>query len=118
LGRRPQRQPSAVRTTLTACIRVVRLRLAYSDAARELSEQLVSTAATTSDSWGQGAFLTEEASAIFNAARELLAAAVVADRERGCSWSDVGEGLQVTRHSAQERFVAAERGFREVVLFL
>jgi hypothetical protein len=96
---------------------VVRLRLAYSDAARELSEQLVSTAATTSDSWGQGAFLTEEASAIFNAARELLAAAVVADRERGCSWSDVGEGLQVTRHSAQERFVAAERGFREVVLF-
>jgi hypothetical protein len=92
-------------------------RLAYGDGARELSEQLVSTAATTSDSWGQGAFLTEEASAIFIAARELLAAAVVADRERGCSWSDVGEGLQVTRQSAQERFVAAERDFREVVLF-
>lgn len=92
-------------------------RLAYSDAARELAERLVSTADPSSDAWGRGASLTEDANEILTAARELLAAAVVADRQRGCSWADVGNSLEVTRQSAQERFVDAEREFREAVLF-
>jgi hypothetical protein len=97
--------------------RVHRLPVWPTASPRALSDQAVSTAATTSDAWGQGAFFTEEASAIFDAARQLLIDAVVADRERGCSWTDVGESLGITRQSAQERFVADERVFCEAVLF-
>lgn len=92
-------------------------RLTYSDAARELAERLATTADPTSDRYGRGAFLTEEANEILTAARDLLAAAVVADRQRGSSWAEVGEALDVTRQSAQERFVQAERDFRDAVLF-
>jgi hypothetical protein len=92
-------------------------RLSYSDQARQLAQRLIGAADTRSDGWGHGAFLTEEASEIMAAARELLAAAVIADRQRGCSWAAVGDALGVARQSAQERFVDAEREFREAVLF-
>jgi hypothetical protein len=51
------------------------------------------------------------------AARELLAAAVITERQRGCLWTAVSDALGVARQSAQERFVDAEREFREAVLF-
>jgi hypothetical protein len=92
-------------------------RLAHADAACELSERLGAQADPSSDSYGQGAFLTEEAQSIYSEARSLLAAAVVADRVRGASWADVGEALGITRQSAHERFEEAEREFREALLF-
>ena len=50
-------------------------------------------------------------------ALQLLIAAVIADRLRGASWSDVGEALDITKQSAHERFADAERQFREALLF-
>lgn len=90
-------------------------RLAYADAARELSDRL---AVQVSASFGPGAQedpLTASSSGIATAARDLLAAAVIADRRNGASWAVVGEALGISRQSAQERFAAAEHAFAETV---
>lgn len=92
-------------------------RLVYSHAAYELSGRLVSEAATNSDSYGRGAFLTEEALATLSEVEGLLKAAVVADRTRGASWQAVAEALDVSAERAHERFAQHEREFREAVLF-
>jgi hypothetical protein len=92
-------------------------RLAYSHAAYELSERLVSEAATHSDAYGRGAFLTEEALATFLEAEALLEASVVADRTRGASWHAVAEALDVPAEWARERFAERERDFRAALLF-
>ena len=92
-------------------------RLAYSHAAYELSERLVSEVATYSDGFGRGAFLAEEAATVVSEANGLLEAAVVADRLRGASWSAVAEHLGVSAEAAEQRFGSAERLFREAVLF-
>jgi hypothetical protein len=92
-------------------------RLAYSHAAYELSERLVSEVATYSDGFGRGAFLAEEAATVVSEANGLLEAAVVADRLRGASWSAVAEPLGVSAEAAEQRFGSAERLFREAVLF-
>ena len=92
-------------------------RLAYSHAAYELSERLVSEAGTYGDEYGRGAFLSEEAATIVSEAKALLEAAVVADRLRGASWLAVAEALDVSAEAAQERFGSAERRFREALLF-
>jgi hypothetical protein len=92
-------------------------RLVYSHAAYELSERLVSEAATHSDSYGRGAFLTEEALVTLSEAEALLEAAVVGDRTRGASWQAVAEALDVPAERARERFAEREREFREAVLF-
>ncbi|MGO9959160.1 MAG: hypothetical protein ACLP50_24860 [Solirubrobacteraceae bacterium] len=92
-------------------------RLTHADAAHELSERLVSLTSTYADGHGHGAFLTEETAGVLSGAHELLAAAVVADRLRGASWSDVGESLGITKQSAHERFAEAEREFRDALLF-
>lgn len=92
-------------------------RLVHSHAAYELSERLVSEAATHSDTYGRGAFLTEEALATFLEAEVLLEAAVVADRTRGASWGAVAEALDVPAEWARERFAEREREFREALLF-
>lgn len=92
-------------------------RLVYSHGAHELSERLVSEAATHSDSYGRGAFLTEEALATSLEAEVLLEAAVIADRTRGASWQAVAEALDVPADQARDRFVDREREFREALLF-
>ena len=92
-------------------------RLAYSHAAFELSERLVSEAATHSDAYGRGAFLTEEAFATFLETEGLLEAAVIADRTRGASWQAVAEALDVPAECARNRFAEREREFREALLF-
>lgn len=92
-------------------------RLTYSHAAHELSERLVSEAATYSDEYGRGAFLAEEAATILSEAKTLLEAAVVADRLRGVSWLAVAEALDLSPEAAEGRFGSAERRFREALLF-
>jgi hypothetical protein len=92
-------------------------RLAYSHAAYELSERLVSEVGTYSDGFGRGAFLSEQAVTIVSEANALLEAAVVADRLRGASWSAVAESVGVSAEAARERFDPAEQQFREAVLF-
>lgn len=92
-------------------------RLTHAHAAHELSERLVAVTSTYADAYGRGAFHTEEAAQVLSDAQALLAAAVVADRVRGCSWTEVGEALGVSKQSAHERFAGSEREFREAILF-
>jgi hypothetical protein len=92
-------------------------RLAYSHAAQELSERLVTEAATYADEYGRGAFLAEEAATILSEAQALLEAAVVADRLRGVSWLAVAEALNLSADAATNRFGSAERRCREALLF-
>jgi hypothetical protein len=92
-------------------------RLAYSHAACELSERLVSAVGTYSDGFGRGAFLTEEPVAVVAEANALLRAAVVADRLRGAPWSAVADALGVASEPAEERFMPVEREFRDGLLF-
>jgi len=92
-------------------------RLTHAHAAHELSQRLVAVASTHADGYGRGAFHTEEAAQVLSDAQALLGAAVVADRLHGCSWSEVGEALEVSKQSAHERFAGSEREFREALLF-
>lgn len=92
-------------------------RLAYSHAAQELSERLVSAAAAYGDEYGRGAFLAEEARAVASEANALLEAAVAADRLRGVSWIAVAEALDLSAEAAESQFGSAERQFREALLF-
>jgi hypothetical protein len=92
-------------------------RLAYSHAAFELGERLVSEASTYGDEYSRDAFVTEEARMIVSEAKALVEAAVVADRLRGVSWVAVAEALDVSADTAQSRFGPAERRFREALLF-
>jgi hypothetical protein len=43
-------------------------------------------------------------------AEEALALAVAQARGRGCSWSELGRALNVTRQAAQQRYSAAPKG--------
>jgi hypothetical protein len=92
-------------------------RLRYSFAAFELSERLISEAGTYCDEYGRGAFLVEEASTIVSEAMALLEAAVVADRLRGASWLAVADALGTPAEDAEAQFAAAERRFRDALLF-
>jgi hypothetical protein len=72
---------------------------------------------SSSDGYGRGAFLTEEALATFSEAEGLLEAAVIADRTRGASWQAVAEALDVPAECVSDRFAEREREFREALLF-
>ena len=106
-----------VKSSEMRCTPAMLARLTYSWAAHELSERLVSEAATYGDEYGRGAFLAEEAATIVSEATALLEAAVVADRLRGASWLAVADALAVSAEGAEERFASAERQFREALLF-
>ena len=92
-------------------------RLAHAHAAFDLSERLVSEVSTYADSFGRGAFLTEQAATAAADAAAFLEAAVIADRLRGAAWGDVAEVLGTSPEDARERFALAEQEFRDALLF-
>jgi len=92
-------------------------RLTYSHDAHQLSERLASDVGTYADQYGRGAFLAEDAATMVNGAMALLEAAVVADRLRGVSWLAVSDALELSAEAAEEQFAAAERRFRNALLF-
>lgn len=79
-------------------------RLALSEAAAVLADSAVSLVPTINDGWARPSDNVEHAAQLVAAAREVLDRAVVYDRERGASWSAIGEALDVTRQSAHERY--------------
>lgn len=82
-------------------------RLTFSLGAAQLADRTTSLVATTSDSWGRPGELVHDALALVAAAEELLQRAVVVERERGASWTVLGEALDMTRQGAQQKFGAA-----------
>jgi hypothetical protein len=92
-------------------------RLVHAHTAYEMSERLVSEVSTYADSFGRGAFLTEQSASVLTGARLLLEEAVIADRLRGASWSDVAEALGTSEDEARDEFSVWEREFRDALLF-
>jgi len=89
--------------------RCARARLALCQAARRLADEAGALVPTAADGHrGPGGWVAEGARLV-DWAREVLERAVVAERERGTSWEDIGAALKTTRQAAHERFVEAER---------
>lgn len=82
-------------------------RLALGHAAAELAEHSTGMVLTVSDLWGRPNEYVAQAAQLVAAAREVLDRAVIYARERGASWADIGESLDVSRQAAHERYAPA-----------
>jgi hypothetical protein len=89
--------------------RCARARLALCQAARRLADEAGALVPTFADGHRQPGAWVQEAAQLVDWARDTLERAVVAERERGTSWEDIGAALQTTRQAAHERFVETER---------
>jgi len=108
---------SAMETPAIAYTPAMLARLAHATRRSSSAERLVSEVSTYPDSFGRGAFLTEQAATVVADTRALLEAAVIADRTRGAAWGSVAEALDTSPESARERFAAPEHEFRDALLF-
>jgi hypothetical protein len=95
--------------------RAARLRAALSELAAEIADSARSMVPTASDSYAHGGEYAESAARLAAQARELLTLAVAYERRRGSSWERIGDGLSVSRQSAQERFGEAVRGLDDAI---
>jgi hypothetical protein len=95
--------------------RAARLRVALSELAAEIADSARSLVPTASDSYAHGGEFAESAAQLAAQARELLTLAVAYERRRGSSWERIGDGLSVSRQSAQERFGEAVRGLDDAI---
>jgi hypothetical protein len=71
---------------------------------------------TTYDDWSCSCDKLESALQLRAAVDELVDAAVVYARERGASWSDVAEVLEVKKQTAHERWAPVEQEWRDGLL--
>jgi hypothetical protein len=81
-------------------------RLVLSDVAAFLSDVARCLVPTEADGHAEGGEFADQASRVAAEAQVVLAAAVVYERARGTSWTDIGEALGVSEQAAQERFRA------------
>jgi len=79
-------------------------RLAFSVAAAQLADRARARVPTTDDSWGRPGELLDEARALVVAAEELMEKALVCERERGASWTELGEVLGISKQGAQQKY--------------
>jgi hypothetical protein len=79
-------------------------RLAFSVAAKELSDQARGSVSTRSDGYARPGDFLEEALALRAQVEWLLTRAVVLERERGTSWAEIGERLEASKQAAHERY--------------
>jgi hypothetical protein len=89
--------------------------LALSSAARELAERAAGEVPTVSDRWGEPHEYVEQAATLVSLAQDLLRHAVVYARERGGSWTDVGDGLGISKQTAHERFAPAYQSWESAL---
>lgn len=81
--------------------------LALSESARRTAEHAAALVPAPAPDGGTEADEVHRAAALLADAQVVLDRAVVAARERGASWQAIGDQLEITRQSAQERW--AER---------
>jgi hypothetical protein len=87
-------------------------RLAYSVAARELSDRARSAVATRSDGHAHPGEFLQEALEVQSQTEWLLSRAIALERERGTSWAEIGERLEVSKQAALERYSELEHEWR------
>ncbi|WP_143687032.1 hypothetical protein [Streptomyces sp. TLI_171] len=87
-------------------------RLVVSDRARTLSDAAGAMVQTQYDEFEGPGGKVSEAAQLIEQARELLAAAVVHERERGSSWGEIAQYLGVDADTAELRHADAVTGWR------
>jgi hypothetical protein len=78
-------------------------RLAFSAAAAQLADRARARVPTNDDGGLRPGELLDEARSLFVAAQELLEKAIIFERERGTSWAELGEVLDISKQAAQQR---------------
>ncbi|MFD5489502.1 hypothetical protein ACFWIV_29010 [Streptomyces virginiae] len=79
-------------------------RLVLSSELRELADSAAGGVATTHDMWAHPGEVVGHALDLVRQAQEVLARAVVYERQKGTSWEAIGEQLDVKKQSAHERY--------------
>jgi hypothetical protein len=88
----------------TVYSRAARARVAYSVAAKELSNFARTAVQTSSDGYAQAGEFVQNAARMAGEAQHILELAVILEREKGTSWEDIGQALGITKQAAHERF--------------
>jgi hypothetical protein len=88
-------------------------RLAFSSAAAQLADRARSRVPTNDDSWSKPGELLDEARSLLVAAEELVEKAIIFERERGTSWTELGEVLGVSKQAAQQKHAPAVEDWTE-----
>ncbi|MGW5042188.1 hypothetical protein ACWEQK_28925 [Streptomyces parvulus] len=79
-------------------------RLALSAELRELADRASAGVTTTHDMWARPGEMVGTALDLVHQAQEVLARAVVYERQKHTSWEAIGEQLDVKKQSAHERY--------------
>lgn len=79
-------------------------RIAYSAAAAELSDASRSRVHTDSDQGRPIGEFVDDALQLVARAAEVLDRAVVLERERGASWAQIGEKLEISKQAAHQKY--------------
>lgn len=87
-------------------------RLAYSAAAAQLSDSSRIRVHTDSDQGRPLGEFVEDALRLVGLAADVLERAVVLERERGASWVEIGERLEVSKQAAQQKYGPALERWR------
>ncbi|ARE79470.1 hypothetical protein B6R96_36235 (plasmid) [Streptomyces sp. Sge12] len=82
-------------------------RLVLSAELRELADSAGDGVATTQDMWAHPGEVVGHALDLVRQAQEVLARAVIYERQKGTSWEAIGEQLDVKKQSAHERYKPA-----------
>jgi hypothetical protein len=78
-------------------------RLVFSAAAAQLADRARGRVPTNDDSWLKPGELLGEARSLLVAAEEILGKALIFERERGTSWAEIGEELDISKQAAQQK---------------
>lgn len=90
-------------------------RLAFSAAAAQLADRARSRVPTNDDGGLRPGELVEGARSLLVAAADLVEKAIIFERERGTSWAELGEVLDISKQAAQQRHGQALEDWREGV---
>jgi hypothetical protein len=81
-------------------------RLALSSAYREAADFAAGGVPTVSDEYGDAYDYVDHAARLLSTAQDVLTRAVVYARERGGSWDDIAEALNLTAEQARDQYTA------------
>ncbi|WP_455355882.1 hypothetical protein [Streptomyces sp. SYSU K217416] len=90
-------------------------RLVLSYELRDLAARAAAGVPTTIDAWSVPGEEVGDALALVHQAQEVLARAVIYERERGTSWEAIAAQLDIKKQSAHERYREAEREWKQAL---
>ncbi len=93
--------------------RASRARVAFALACKNLSNYARGAVPTNSDRHVRPGEFVEMAARVVSDAQHALQLAAVLERERGTSWEDIGDALEISKQAAHGRFAGAHERWRQ-----